>query len=247
MRSPRHYVRKSMMPELTNYHLTCCLLAVALRTGRNTTPLLNMEIGCLRDHPLKENRKLLVVYKKRGNKTHTVALREAQNLETITTVLPDVVTIIERVIELTGNLRLIVHGGAYEKNVWLYPSKNRRELGKIISLNDLTVCQNIKRLVEKHNLQDLDGNLLQMNVSRLRTTFINRLWVLSGNDPVITARLGGHTLKVSNDHYLQATPEMQRNHKFMGDLLVQELLDGTLGESTDNTPVGKCRDPVNGD
>ncbi len=104
-------------PELTGYHLTCCLLAVALRTGRNTTPLLNMEVDCLRDHPLKENRKLLVVFKKRGNRTHTFALRETQNLETITTVLPDVVTIIERVIKLTGHQRLVSHGKNYEKSV----------------------------------------------------------------------------------------------------------------------------------
>lgn len=147
----------------------------------------------------------------------------------------------------TGHQRLIAYGKPYEKSVWLYPSKNKRELGKIIPLKDFTICQNIKRLVEKHKLQDTDGNPFQVNVSRLRATFVNRLWVLSGNDPVITARLGGHTLKVSNDHYLQATLEMQRNHKFMGDLLVQELMDSALGKSTDNTPVGKCRDPLNGD
>jgi hypothetical protein len=28
---------------------------------------------------------------------------------------------------------------------------------------------------------------------------------------------------------------------------VQELLDGVLGKTADNTPVGKCRDPLNGD
>jgi hypothetical protein len=234
-------------PSLTGYHLTCCLLAVALRTGRNTTPLLNMEIDCLRDHPLKENRKLLIVYKRRGNKAQTVSLRETQQLEAITTVLPDVVEIVERVIALTAPHRIATKGKPHSDTVWLYPSKSRRDLGKIIPLNDLTICQNIKRLVEKHNLQDTDGIPLQVNISRLRATFINRLWTLSGNDPIITAKLGGHTLKVSNNHYLQVTPEMQRNHKFMGDVLVQDLLDGSLGKCSDNTPIGKCRDPLNGD
>lgn len=233
--------------ELNGYQLTICLLAIALRTGRNTTPLLNMDINCLRDHPLKENRKLLVVYKRRGNRLQTVSLRKIQQIETITTIMPDVVTVIQKVIALTAHYRNAIKNQPNKNIVWLYPSKSRRDFGKIICLNDLTICQNIKRLVEKHNLQNTDGNPLRVNISRLRATFINRLWVLSGNDPVITAKLGGHTLKVSNDHYLQATPDMQRDHKFMGDVLVQELLAGSLGITTDNTPIGKCRDPLNGD
>tara|TARA_R110002072_G_scaffold189948_2_gene347005 strand:- start:10009 stop:11607 length:1599 start_codon:yes stop_codon:yes gene_type:complete len=231
---------------LDGFVLTCCLLAIALRTGRNTSPLLEMKTDCLRDHPLKENRKLLVVFKRRGGKSHVVSLRTPEEIETITTILPDVVTIIDQVIAKTDALRKKVNE-EQRQNVWLYPSARRKDYGVITSLNDLTICQNIKRLIDKYSLQDTDGKSMEINVSRLRATFINRLWKLSGNDPIITAKLGGHTLKVSNDHYLQATPEMQRDHKFMGDVLVQELMTNTLGSHADNTPVGKCGDPLNGD
>nr|MBF4237277.1 hypothetical protein [Vibrio anguillarum] len=52
---------------LSGYELTLCLLAVAIQTGINTSPLLNMTTDALTDHPLKDNRKLLTVFKKRGN------------------------------------------------------------------------------------------------------------------------------------------------------------------------------------
>lgn len=52
-------VRSEEVLEMNSYHLTTCLLAVSLRTGRITTPLLNMEINCLRDHPLKDIRACL--------------------------------------------------------------------------------------------------------------------------------------------------------------------------------------------
>lgn len=232
---------------LTSYQLACCILAIALRSGRNTTPLLEMTTDCLRDHPLKENRKLLVVFKRRGGKSHLVSLRTTvQDLETVTTVMPDVVSIVESVTKLAAELRRELTES--ERNhLWIYKSRKRGEEGKIVPLSEPMIYHCAGKLVEKHKLKDLNGNPLQVNVSRMRATFINRLWKLSGNDPIITAKLGGHTLKVSNDHYLQATPEMQRDHKFMGDILVQELMSNTMGSHADNTPVGKCRDPLNGD
>tara|TARA_R110001583_G_scaffold42169_5_gene134115 strand:- start:3509 stop:5107 length:1599 start_codon:yes stop_codon:yes gene_type:complete len=240
-----HYLQSAAL-EPSGYFLTCCLLAIALRTGRNTTPLLEMSLDCLRDHPLKENRKLLVVYKRRARNTNQVSLRLPESIEAITTVLPDVVTIIESVIRKSEHLR--EHSDLdTSQYVWIYQSSRRKDCGALTTLNDQTICQNVKKIVEKHGLEDTDGNPLQVNVSRLRATFVNRIWKLSGNDPIITAKLGGHTPKVSNDHYLQATPEMQRDHKFLGDVMIQELMSGTLGKHADNTPVGKCRDPMNGE
>jgi len=232
--------------ELTSYQLAYCLLAIALRTGRNTTPLVKMKTDCLQDHPLKENRKLMVVFKRRAGKTHIVSLRAVEEIETMTTIMPDVVAIIETVIAKTDPYRSNLAPPEQDR-LWLYKSRIQQDNGKINLLTEDMVYLSAKKLVGTHNLHDTDGYPLKVTISRLRATFINRLWVLSGNDPVITAKLGGHTLKVSNDHYLQATPDMQRNHKFMGDVLVQELLEGSLGKASDNTPVGKCRDPLYGD
>ncbi len=47
--------------------LVFALLVVALHTGRNTTPLLEMDRDCLRPHP-KDNAVFLVLWKRRGSK-----------------------------------------------------------------------------------------------------------------------------------------------------------------------------------
>lgn len=59
---------------LTAELLVYALLIVALHTGRNTTPLLEMGRDCLRPHP-KENTVFLVLWKRRGYNTSKVALR----------------------------------------------------------------------------------------------------------------------------------------------------------------------------
>lgn len=230
----------------TSYQLSCCFLAIALRTGRNTTPLLEMKVDCLRVHPLKSDRKLLVVFKRRGGKSQQVSVRAVEEIEMVSTIMPDVATIIDTIVAVTKAIRDEASGKDTD-SMWLYRSRKRGETGKVVTLSEPMIYHCIGKLVKKHNLVDADGNPLQVNVSRLRATFVNRIWKLSGNDPVITAKLGGHTPKVSNDHYLQATPEMQRDHKFLGDVMIQELVSGTLGKHADNTPVGKCRDPLNGD
>ncbi|MGP9671104.1 phage integrase SAM-like domain-containing protein [Pseudoalteromonas sp. AOP31-A2-14] len=83
---------------LTGYQLTLCLLAVAIQTGINTSPLLNMTTDSLTDHPLKDCRKLLTVFKKRGNTTQLHNLRKSQELEVVQGIKLDVAYLIEAII-----------------------------------------------------------------------------------------------------------------------------------------------------
>jgi len=68
---------------------------------------------------------------------------------------------------------------------------------------------------------------------------------LSGGDPFAVARVLGNDVRVTDDHYLDVTPELERNWKFMGESLVMDLR-GSAGSlpKTENTPVGKCKDPL---
>ena len=84
---------------------------------------------------------------------------------------------------------------------------------------------------------------------RLRKTFENRLFSLSGQDPFLTAKLSGHTPKVSNDHYLEAPETAERDWHLMGEVRTEALLShGKVAPlPTQNTPVARCRDTRHGD
>src|ERR1035437_4401740 len=51
------------------------VLALAIRTGLNSTPLLEMSRDCLRPHPFMPNMMLLETFKRRGNAIHLKNLR----------------------------------------------------------------------------------------------------------------------------------------------------------------------------
>lgn len=84
-------------PILTGSLLVSALLIVALHTGRNTTPLLEMGRDCLRPHP-KDNTVFLVLWKRRGYNTSKVALRAESQTERFLESTPSVRTNVERLI-----------------------------------------------------------------------------------------------------------------------------------------------------
>ncbi|MEO9811087.1 MAG: hypothetical protein ABJF18_00105, partial [Marinobacter alexandrii] len=65
---------------LSRYDLAVCVLSIALSTGMNLTPILELTTDCVQPHPLKSNLRLLVSFKRRGNATHVVALRKSEEV-----------------------------------------------------------------------------------------------------------------------------------------------------------------------
>lgn len=140
----------------------------------------------------------------------------------------------------------------WKDRVWLYratgPTRFARGPIRLLGVGSLMPC--IERFVTRNRLRSDDGSPLRLSVSRLRKTLENRLWRLSGGDPFAVASLMGHGVRVADRHYFVPTPEMERNHKFLGEALVaswsgQEKLVVAAPNST-NTPVGRCRDPYGG-
>lgn len=222
---------------LTSYELTVCLLAIAMRSGMNTTPLLEMTTDSIKAHPLKEDRKLLVLYKRRGNATSIQALRHSKSVENAQTVLADVAVIHEHIVKNNAELR-------EEKGtdlVFSYQSRGSANSGHVTSLNKDLLVHKTKAWVNAHQLKNDNGEVLQVNVTRFRKTFENRIWELSGGDPFVTAALANHTIKVSDMHYLEAPAEAEKNFNFMGKVRTDELL-GNVKVIENNTPVSKCSD-----
>ncbi|MCK7550675.1 hypothetical protein [Marinobacter goseongensis] len=231
---------------LTRAELTVCLLAIAARTGINPVPAIELATDCLQPHPIKADRYVLVSVKRRGNATHIQSLRRAADIEAMVTALPDVARIIDLVRERNAELRA---GSRYPTSLFVYQARSGPGLGKPSRLSSEMLRTGIANFVARHDLRDADGQPLTLNVMRLRKTFENRLFSLSGQDPFLTAKLGGHTPKVSNDHYLKAPETAERDWHLMGEVRAEALLShGKVAPlPTQNTPVAQCRDTRHGD
>jgi hypothetical protein len=226
---------------LTGYELTLCLLAVAIQTGINTSPLLNMSCDSLRDHPLKDNRKLLTVFKKRGNATQLHNLRKSESLEVVQGVKLDVAYLLETIIKRNAKIREATNTDL----VFVYESTGGgrgTKKGTATSLSDIRVAYNIKKFIKEYDLKDEDGRTMKLNVSRFRKTFINGMYELSGESLLIAAQQAKHSGTGTLDHYLQAPEQSKRNLGLMGEIRVKELTS-----SEPSVPVGHCKDPKNGD
>jgi hypothetical protein len=233
---------------VTSELLAFALLVVALHSGRNTTPLLEMGRDCLRPHP-KDNTVFLVLWKRRGYNTSKVALRAGSDAERLIESTPSVRTNVERLIRRVMTLTEPLDAEAQDDlkgRVWLYRSRERMDAGKVTALTADVLTKATSRLVANYGLSDSDGEPLRINVSRLRKTFANRIFELTEGDLATTAAALGNTPQVTDQNYLAPGDDARRNWQFMGEVLVQELLTRTISTTYRDTPMGRCADPVNG-
>lgn len=227
--------------------LTVHFLLIAAATGRNTLPLLEMGRDVLRPHPLREDRWLLTTYKRRGQRTHIQSFSAGEEEAEAVTVKNSVVRLVQSALSLSAEAATRA-GAELQGRLWVYEDQRKG----ITSLSQQSLSRNAGFIATKHGLRRDDGEPLRITVGALRKTFINRLWKLSGGDPFVTARLAGHTIEVSNSHYLSVTPEMERNHKFCGIAMVEAMRNE--GEQQEqavpsvivSTGVAHCSDPLNG-
>ncbi|MBP4052195.1 hypothetical protein J9978_22255 [Chromobacterium violaceum] len=228
------------------------LLAVAIRTGANTTPLLEASRDCLRPHPFMPNMMRLELFKRRGNATKLLQLRYSKQDDLSLSVPMDGVALIRKVLKLSEPL-LVEATPEHRNRVWLYRAEKRSgAAGKVIPLTDNTLEYGIARLIERHNLCTDDGEPLRLNLTRLRKTLEHRLFDLSGGDLIATAEVMGHTPKVADTHYLACTQQMRENATFVGEALPDIYRAGEDGKTVSpivpsQSPTGRCKDPYQGD
>lgn len=219
-------------PDVTKELLAAALLVISLRTGRNLTPLIEMELDCLRPH-FKPGMKVLVLQKRRARRASRVAVRESSLDESSVGVLPETTRLIERVMALTEPLRR--KAGALSERLWIYPAGR-----DVKALSAAHVKAFSTRMVADFELRDDNGKPLVVNVSRARKTFVNRVFELSKQDISIAASAAGHSVRVAQDNYLVPGEGAEVAWKFMGEALSRDLLSNA--PSSESTPVGKCRD-----
>ncbi|GJB77007.1 MULTISPECIES: hypothetical protein [Pseudomonas] len=234
-------------PFVTAELLAFALLVVALHTGRNATPLLEMGRDCLHPHP-KDDNVFLVLWKRRSHSTSRVVLSASDaehTLESTPVVRTSVERLIRRVMALTEPLDREAPDNL-RGHVWLYRARRGRGYGEVTVLNSAMVARAANRLVARYSLFGRDGKPLRINVSRLRKTFADGIFELSEGNLAITAAALGNTLRVADRNYLAPSEHTCRQWRFMGEVLVQELLSQSIGATYKDTPMGRCGDPING-
>ncbi|MFP3586510.1 hypothetical protein SCB29_23010 [Paraburkholderia sp. SIMBA_055] len=245
-------VKAAVMPifddrvEPTSETLAYAYLIIALHTGGNVTPLLEMSTDCLRPHP-KADTAFLVLFKRRGQSTKGVVVNDGEGehrvIESLPTLRPTVAKLVRRVIELSSRLRDDAPDH-YRSRVWLFRVRRTTQhtrAGDVTALTPSTLALAIKTLVNQYGLKDADGRPLRLNVSRLRKTFVNRVFDLLGGDVTATAAAAGNSVDVTSISYLRPGEDARSNWRFLGIALTNELLTNTLG-ATEKTPVGRCSD-----
>ncbi|MCR8958741.1 hypothetical protein M0765_013685 [Variovorax sp. S2] len=226
--------------EPTSELLAYALLVIALHTGRNTTPLLELNTECLRPHP-KEHLQLLIAYKRRAHRYSATPVRAPRQLvESTAPVFPTVGRLIQRVIEITQPLRDEAPAHLRDR-LWVYRTTRGADRGSVSALTPQRLGEAAALLAERFDLRDAHGQRLRVTVSMLRQTFVNRINEILDDDLTATAAAAGNSVAVTGINYLKPGEAAEKNWRFMGRALTNELLTSTLG-ATEKTPVGGCSD-----
>jgi hypothetical protein len=223
------------------------LLAVALRTGGNTTPLLEMTVDSLKPH-LVPNMMRIDLVKHRSARTQVHALRRIETTDESLTVPMDGVAILNKVMVLTAPLRAQA-ALPLNTRLWLYRIEGPKGKGLITALKSSLLFRNIKQWVKRHRLQGDDGQPLELTVGRLRKSKAHELWKRSDGDLIAVANLMGNRPVVADRHYLSMTDAIRaEGAAFIGEILTDTLRGGESSQpGPEHTPVGRCKDPLHGD
>lgn len=223
--------------------LVVLMLIVGMRSGINTTPLLEMKRDCLGPHPFMPNLMLVRTFKRRGKGAQLTSLRQTNIHDLAASIPMDGVAVLKKVLGMTQNLVAEAPDGIKDR-VWLYRSSQRGDLkGQTLCLNMGRVHENTKAIVHRHGLFADDGSVLRVTLGRLRKTMENRLWKLSDGDLLAVSAVMGHSPQVADNHYLH----LDERTKAEGAKFIGEALPGKLrGHDLVPTPTGSCKDSLQG-
>lgn len=218
------------------------LLLTAVRSGINTTPLLEMTRNALKSHPFMPNLRLITTIKRRGKGAQNKTVRQTNLIDTFSAVPLDGVAVLNKALELSKPL-VALASKEISSYVWLYRSGQRGRADEIVSLTSGTLSVSAKRICVRHGLLHDEGDQLVVTLGRLRKTMESRLWKLSGGDILEVSSVMGHSAAVADNHYLRINDEI----KMEGAIFVGEAFPEKLrGISITPTPPGGCKDSLYG-
>lgn len=223
--------------------IVALMLIIGMRSGINTTPLLEMKRDCLEPHPFMPNLMLVRTFKRRGKGAQSTSLRQTHIHDLAASIPMDGVAVLKKALEMTQVLVLSAPESIKDR-VWLYRSSQRGySKGQTHCLNMGRVHENSKAIVQRHGLLADDGSPLRVTLGRLRKTMENRLWKLSDGDMLAVSAVMGHSPQVADNHYLRLDERTKaEGAKFIGEALPAKL----RGQDLVPTPTGSCKNSLQG-
>lgn len=193
---------------------------LALRTGINLQPLLDLNIESLKPSIL-DGRLELTVKKNRGYSVQKTSVKDTDGLDELAYVSKRVGPIIGELIEISEELRVIA-STAIALSLWLVSEQT----GEIRILNSDELWVNIQRFRDKYELKDDAGNPLQINIRRMRPTFAHALLRINGGDLRDLQKRLNHKNIETTMGYLDANQdEFKSSFRFRG-IIMQHALGG---------------------
>lgn len=221
------------------------LLVIALRTGSNATPLLELSRDAIEVNPLVPHLIAVRTVKRRASRAIANTLRGSRTLKDVEVLPTDGAAILNMVLRDTQGM--VPDAPEHLKpRMWLYRSAQAQQKGQVRALTQSMLSLVLKMLVARHELTGDDGKPMVVNLSRLRTSKLNRQLGLSGGDLEAAAAVNANTPAVAGSSYVQMTPAMRETAA----TFVGTVLPGALSKKDDAllsiTPVNRCSDPLNG-
>lgn len=218
------------------------MLIVAMRTGINATPLMEMSRDCLKLHPFMPNMMLLHSVKRRGKGAQAQSVRQTALHDIKTTIRMDGVAVLRKALELSENL---VHMAPDElkDRIWLHRCGQRGRTHIVACLATSTAAAAFRNFVKRHGILSDDGTPLRVTLAGLRKTMETRLWKLTDGDLPTVASIMGHSARVADNHYLALDEDTKaEGAKFIGAVFTEAL----RGSNLTPTPSGSCQDSLRG-
>jgi len=244
-RNIRDELHQDIAPGSTDA-LAVGLLLLALPTGLNLTPLLELGMDALRPHPLHVNEWMLVAYKRRSNTEQVARIKWSDEISAMRSLDLHLVVVYQQIVTWTQARRLEVDE-QYRHLVFIRPSIKRKSSasGKPVPMTEVDFLAVLGKLNQRYAITADDGRRLTISTRRIRATLAARIYDLSGGDPFVVARVLGNLPRTTALHYLE--PEFGAPAKFAR--AVQEFaanLQQSPSPESEPTPVGGCSDPLRG-
>ncbi len=235
--------------------MTTYFLIVAMRSGCNTTPLLELERDGLKPGLLPGS-SFLRLAKHRGGKVVQSMIATSTRRRDIPTRIPaDAVAVLTKALDETREMAKLAPP-QLRNRVWLFRSMARRQIGEIKCLSSETLVTTIRNLTNRRDLRDDQGRPMNISPQRLRESLGKRAWRLSNGDPLAVAAVLSNTPQVADSHYLRIDEQLLRD----GAMYIEKELGSQLrgarktikvvaasAESNDTaTPAGRCLDSLHG-
>ncbi len=209
------------------------MLLIALRTGMNAQPLLDLQIDSLKPSIL-DGRMMLSTYKNRGYSSQNIEVSETEAYHAPIT--KRVASLFEEAAGHTITLRL--HAPEELKQaLWLI--RDRYDEDKTTYAKPNAIYLAIQKFVKNYDLRNDQGKPLNLNFRRLRPTFAHALLRINGGDLRDLQRRLNHKNIATTMRYLDPEQdEFKSSFKHQG-LVMQSWVKGDNGDVNVNEMAQK--------